>query len=171
MANKCIYCGNPAGSREHIWPKWILERRTFGPFRLKRAGAPDLTLNTELTTKAVCHGCNTGWMSKLEAALKPILEPMFEGKSVSMDIYQQQLIALWMVKMAFVWDSTKGRNTDNAFFRHTDGTALAQRIMPPFTAVWLAHIGEDYRSADGHDITLEEPPKRVGGGNVVTIVN
>jgi hypothetical protein len=171
MANKCIFCGNPAGSREHIWPKWILERRTFGPFRLKRAGAPDLILNTELTTKAVCHDCNTGWMSKLEAALKPILEPMFEGKSVSLDIYQQQLIALWMVKMAFVWDSTKGRNTDNAFFRHADGTALAQRIMPPFTAVWLAHIGEDYRSADGHDITLEELPKRVGGGNVVTIVN
>jgi hypothetical protein len=171
MANKCIFCGNPAGSREHIWPKWILERKNFGPFRLKRAGAPDLILNTELTTKAVCHDCNTGWMSKLEAAIKPILEPMFEGKSVSLDIYQQQLIALWMAKMAFVWDSTKGRNTDNAFFRNADGTALAQRIMPPFTAVWLAHIGEDYRSADGHDITLDEPPKRVGGGNVVTIVN
>ena len=43
--------------------------------------------------------------------------------------------------------------------------------MPPFTAVWLGHIADDYRSADGHDITLDEAPKRVGGGNVVTIVN
>ena len=39
-------------------------------------------------------------------------------------IYQQQLIALWMVKMAFVWDSTKGRNTDYAFF----GTLTAPRF-------------------------------------------
>jgi hypothetical protein len=69
MANNCIFCGHPAGSRERIWPKWILGRRSFVPFRLKRASAPDLTLNTEPTTKAVCHDCNTGWMSELEAAL------------------------------------------------------------------------------------------------------
>ena len=173
MANNCIFCGNPAGSREHIWPAWILARKDFGPFRLKRAGAPDIVLNTELTTKAVCHGCNTGWMSKLEAQVKPILEPMFEGKHVTLDIHQQHLIAIWIVKTAFVWDSTKGRGTDNAFFRKADGLVLGEGIMPPFTAVWLARIDGDYRSADGHDITLEdgEPPKRVGGGNVVTIVN
>jgi hypothetical protein len=135
MANNSIFCGNPAGSREHIWPKWILERKKFGPFRLERTGATDVILNTELTTKAVCYDCNTGWMSKLEEALKPILEQMFERKSVSFEIYQQELVALSMVKMAFVWDSTKGRNTDNAFFRNADGTALAQRIMPRFTAM------------------------------------
>jgi len=171
MPNNCVFCGNPAGSREHIWPKWLLARKDFGPFRLKRAGSPDVVLNTELTTKSVCQACNNGWMSKLEAEVKPILEPIFEGHTVSLTIQQQHLIAIWMTKTAFMWDSTKGRDTDNAFYQTGDGIALAQRIMPPFTGVWLGHIGEEYRSADGHDITLNEPTKRVGGGSVLTVVN
>jgi len=173
MANECIFCGKPAGSREHIWPQWVLARKDFGPFRLKRAGVPDVILNgTELTTKRVCKACNSGWMSDLEGKVKPILEPMFDGRTFALDLEQQRLIAVWVAKMAFLWDSTKGRNADNAFFSKSEGVALAKHYkIPDLTSIWLGRIDEPHRVADGYDFTLDFPPNRVGGGSCVTLLN
>jgi hypothetical protein len=139
---------------------------------LKRGGASEVVLSDgEMTTKTVCHDCNTGWMSRLEGQVKPILEPMFDGNPVTLDTNQQQLIAVWMTKMAFVWDSTKGRNADNGFYRRSDGAALAQSYqIPNFTTVWTGSIGEEHRSADGADFTLNSP-ERVSGGSCVTVTN
>jgi hypothetical protein len=163
MANNCIFCSNQAGSREHIWTKWVLERQDFGPFCLKRAGAAEVNLNKiELTTKSVCEKCNNGWMSELEQKVKPILERMFDGKPVTIDAEQKHLIAVWVAKIAFLWDSTKGRNANNAFYRLSDGKAItAQYQIPNFTAVWIGYIDEKHRSADGANFTLDDPPNRV----------
>lgn len=173
MANDCIFCGKSAGSREHIWPQWLLARRDFGPFRLKRAGAKEVILNkVELTTKSVCGNCNNGWMSELEQKVKPILEQMFDGKPVDLNREQQHLIAVWITKIAFLWDSTKGRNVENTFYQLSEGIALAtQYQIPQFTAVWIGQIDEMHRAVDGADYTLDETPKRIGGGSSITLTN
>jgi hypothetical protein len=159
MPQACIFCDNNAGSREHLWPQWVLDRKNFGPFRLKRAGAPEVILNnTELTVKSVCGKCNNGWMSTLEGETKPILEQMFDDKPISLDVNKQQLIATWVAKMAFLFDSTKGRNAENVFYEKAEGVAFAEyRQIPQFTSIWIGRIEESHRSADGADFTLKSP--------------
>jgi hypothetical protein len=34
--------------------------------------------------RRVCQNCNGGWMSQLEAQAKPLLEPMFDGKPMTL---------------------------------------------------------------------------------------
>jgi len=174
MPNACIFCESGAGSREHLWPKWILERRDFGPFRLKRPGQPEVILNnTEMTVKSVCGNCNNGWMSRLESEAKPILEQMFEEKPITLDRMQQQIVALWITKMAFLYDSTKGRNATNLFYEKSEGLAIAQRQIPQFTGIWIGRLDEEHRSADGADFTMLFPDKmeRTGEGSSLTLAN
>ena len=84
---------------------------------MKRAGAPEVILNnTELTVKSVCGNCNNGWMRSLEGEAKHILERMFDDKPISLDVNQQRIIATWITKMAFLFDSIKGRNAVNVFY-------------------------------------------------------
>ncbi len=97
---------------------------------------------------------------------------MFDGKPVTLDQKQQHILAVWMTKMAFLWDSTKGRNADNGFYQKNDGAALARvHKIPNFTAIWIGHIDEAHRSADGADFTLDSPRERVGEGSSMTITN
>lgn len=35
MPELCLFCDNDSGSREHLWPKWIHERKDIGPLRLQ----------------------------------------------------------------------------------------------------------------------------------------
>jgi hypothetical protein len=87
-------------------------------------------------------------MSDLENEVIPILTPIFEDKPVSLDEHQQHVLAVWITKMAFLFDSTKGRNAENVFYRRPDGRAL-----------------------DGADFTLKEPNERIGEGISVTLTN
>jgi hypothetical protein len=173
MTQTCIFCENSAGSREHLWPQWILSRKNFGAFRLKRAGAPEVILNnTELTVKSVCGKCNNGWMSGLEQEAKPLLEQMFDDKPVDLDGNQQQIVAKWVAKMAFLFDSTKGRNADNVFYKKDEGVAFEKsRQIPQFTGIWIGRLDESHRSADGADFTLLSPDARIGGGSSLTLTN
>jgi hypothetical protein len=57
-------------------------------------------------TKLVCHQCNTGWMSDLEARAEPILTPMIRGEHVRLDRADQVLVATWATKTAMVIEPT-----------------------------------------------------------------
>jgi hypothetical protein len=95
-------------SREHVLPNWmgqhgdgagdILDQHTqeghARPVTLYPAGSP-----FERTTKRVCRDCNTGWMSALEGAAKPLLERMiFDKRSTPLSLEDQALLARWGVK-------------------------------------------------------------------------
>lgn len=173
MAASCIFCDNRAGSREHLWPQWIFARRDFGAFRLQRANGPEVVLNdTGLTVKTVCAACNTGWMSKLEEEIKPVLAPMFDDTSITLNKVQQRLLAVWITKMAFLFDSTKGRNAENKFYSRTEGTALrVSQQIPALTRIWMSRLDQAHRGITGTDFTLLSGAKRVGEGAVVTLTN
>jgi hypothetical protein len=65
-------------------------------------------------------------MNDLEGEVIPVLSPMFEGRTVSLDRDQQTLLAVWVAKMAILLDSTSGRKTSNRFY--TKEEAVAFRI-------------------------------------------
>ena len=112
MARKCIFCQERPGSHEHIFPDWL-----NGVFPVEdtdddlpewarhRAGFDGVTLQTwsaaeiaSLTTKLVCHECNTGWMSTLESAASPLLEPMMTGHPRKLNVEQELVVATWATK-------------------------------------------------------------------------
>jgi hypothetical protein len=73
-----------------------------GPIRLW-AAAPFTT-----TTRAVCHDCNTGWMSQLESKVKPILTPIILGRDYVLSPDDQTLVAAWCLKTSAMLDRSIG---------------------------------------------------------------
>jgi hypothetical protein len=56
-----------------------------------------------LTIKAVCAGCNNGWMSQLETQAKPLLEPMILGKRrVVLPNDRARIVSTWAMKTALM---------------------------------------------------------------------
>jgi hypothetical protein len=54
-----------------------------------------------LTTRLVCSGCNTGWMSELESRAIPVLMPMIERSTVRAQSPSDTLVmATWATKTA-----------------------------------------------------------------------
>ncbi len=168
----CIFCDNPSGSREHVWPKWILERKDLGAFRLKIGNGPDKILNNiELQVKTVCGTCNNGWMSTLETEAAPILIPMFEDQTVSLDSAQQEVLARWLMKMAMVYDSVKGRGAPNVFYRKDERVAFKNTFqIPQPTMMWIGRLDEVHRAITGTDIARDSDDGRING-TVITLTN
>jgi hypothetical protein len=108
MARACVFCGARARSREHLWPDWlngVLPNYTATTHTWTTPGKRRVWTSAEAATQriaAVCHKCNTGWMSRLEAAAKPVLVPMITGRKQSLDRPQQRTIAAWAFKMAVI---------------------------------------------------------------------
>jgi hypothetical protein len=118
----CPFCGNRAYSREHAWPDWLknilseqsVKHKVKGPDGLLRewAAAPFST-----TTKAVCHKCNTGWMSRLERKSKPILTPLLHGQPYALSLDDQKIVAAWCLKTAAMLDRSLGE-PDTVYVPH-----------------------------------------------------
>ncbi len=49
----------------------------------------------EATLKSVCPECNSGWMSKIETAAKPLALPLMLGHSLALAPEAQQKLAVW----------------------------------------------------------------------------
>jgi hypothetical protein len=93
-------------SKEHLWPRWaqaaiapaqrgkkirnaLHEGPPGEPFKVWQAPAFATTL------KDVCVGCNSGWMSKIEASAKPFALPLMLGRSIALGPEAQRTLALW----------------------------------------------------------------------------
>jgi hypothetical protein len=106
MSRECVFCGGPANSREHVWPQWV-SRHFVGRLSLVDVsrGVPPRSMHIlDAQVRRVCQGCNGGWMSQLEAQAKPLLEPMFDGKPVTLGADQQAVLAAWTVKTLMMLD-------------------------------------------------------------------
>jgi hypothetical protein len=106
-AKTCLFCGRAEKmSKEHLWPKWaqgaiapdqrgkkirnaLYDGPPGEPFRDFEAPVFEATL------KDVCVECNSGWMSKIEAAAKPFALPLMTGRSIALASEAQRKLALW----------------------------------------------------------------------------
>jgi ribosomal protein L37E len=113
----CIYCGRTPVTKEHIMSKWLREvwppsagdtsnltyhyqienfdkkakeshskERRGGPFQFR-------------TAKIVCASCNNGWMSRIDAAAKPLLQRMLNSEQMLLDRNHQTVLAAWLAKL------------------------------------------------------------------------
>lgn len=117
MSKSCIFCGrNGNKSKEHLWPEWmhlylpsvgdgnhIREVNTFqwntqvGENKLKRPG----NIFT-IKARVVCKDCNSGWMSRLEEAVKPTFTRMIKGEKLSLHEKDQELLSRWIAMKVIV---------------------------------------------------------------------
>ena len=120
MARQCIFCGDPVGSAEHVFPDWLNDVLPSLPpdtkaewgYMANEAGSEaksrtwkKVEIASE-TTNHVCHDCNTGWMSRMEGRTKPLLMPMILGEERSLTQAEQYEIGRWAVKTAMVLEKT-----------------------------------------------------------------
>jgi hypothetical protein len=138
----CIFCFQPADSGEHLLPCWLQKvlpskdsvihtREIEGdaPLSWTKRGA------FKEKTKQVCETCNTGWMSRLEEAVKPILAPAIAREArCEFDLREQWLAALWAAKTTYVLQ-TQG---PNLLIPPIHPFLLRENGMPtPHTSVFL----------------------------------
>lgn len=109
MANQCIFCEQPSGSKEHAWPDWLVkhatERRTDWQLEVVRLGSPLITVEQvnreiEVVVDCVCDRCNRAWMKKLEDKVSSFAKPMMDGTPTVLTWQQRDQLARWAAKTA-----------------------------------------------------------------------
>ena len=121
--NSCIFCGESPTTREHIWPHWshkylptdqnfhwavlAIELLDQSYVRvMKRNGDQH-----HRQIKAVCKGCNGGWMREvIEDTATPVLTRLFTGSENPTRITEREqgLIARWIALRAIVSEYDDG---------------------------------------------------------------
>ena len=94
--------------------------------------------------RRVCQGCNGGWMSQLEAQAKPLLEPMFDGKPMTLGPDEQPVLAAWTVKTLMMLDLWR---PDPEAFSPAHHQQLRSGTPPLDAAVLLAFVDGPTRHA------------------------
>lgn len=173
MSEPCIFCDNNSGSREHLWPKWIHERKDFGPLKMERGKSGKVIIpHPQITVKTVCRSCNNGWMSDLESENIPIIGNTLQDIAVPLDQAQQTTVGAWAMKTAMMSDSTKGRLAPNRFYKRGECVNMRlTREIPARTLIWIGRIDSMHLADVGTDFTLAGlDKKRIAMGSVSTIV-
>jgi hypothetical protein len=88
--------------------------------------------------RRVCQRCNSEWMSQLEVRAKPLLEPMFDGKPVTLEQDEQAVVAAWVVKTLIMLDLWRPK--PNAFSPSHHQQLYRLGAAPLDTAVLLALV-------------------------------
>lgn len=157
----CDFCGKPGLTREEIWAKWLQRilpkpEGYDGYHNWHLTGRGDLTVkglqgdtipyavkNTKRTghtrtrkLKNVCGDCNNGWMSRLQSAVKPRLEPIVHGGWRELGPGDQKILATWAVMFTMVLELAH-EDTNAHTFEQRNEFALDPK--PPRN--WLIWIG------------------------------
>jgi hypothetical protein len=139
--DNCIFCTNPANSKEDLFPRWVLERVKTRELLYRKFGdeEPELTESQEVRIPCVCERCNNGWMSRLEKKCKPVVGLLLEDLELDLDLDHQKFLSEWALKMAMVNDAYEDHDR---FFTDSERRAFKNdnRAIPNGTGVWAARF-------------------------------
>ena len=144
---RCVFCGKRPVTREHVWPDWILsllcDNLTYTNVVVTREGTTYTGTRPELKVKRVCGDCNHKWMSQMESAVQPVLEPMIMGRApVTLAPASKFALAQWAMKTALVLDLCHSAGK-RVFPSGLYPSFFQRRIPPKECAVWaMAYRGE-----------------------------
>ena len=117
----CLFCRKALtkknATNEHVMPRWVLREfgiadRVISPAGWQRGKAPARRTHTwsRLLVSDVCADCNSGWLSDLENAVKPVIPSLATGeRAVTMLTDEENLsLARWAAKTTFLSQRTAG---------------------------------------------------------------
>lgn len=175
---RCIFCGRPGLSKEHIFGDWLkyhipldMLQHTLvhhdGLDRLRR----ETTHNGDLFSRkvrVVCRKCNSGWMSKIQNDGKSVLVPLMRGDTPIIDRPAQLKLATWltMVTMTAQYIRWEARSIPPSEFRAfyekpspiNGWLILFGRFHPPTTIIPRAYRYQAF-TFDGTMQLWVEPTK------------
>jgi hypothetical protein len=161
MPKQCLFCGNAANSKEHLWPRWILERlgKRRDPTRRKIGKAPAKTVpHSEVEIRCVCIPCNGGWMKGLEIENSSLIGEMMKDVSMSLNPTQQTSLANWAMKTSMVLDDVETESRDGHFYSREEAEGLRlHRTIPIPTNVWIGRYSKSDLTANGTVVSLDVP--------------
>lgn len=152
FARKCIFCEtNNANSREHFYSEWMHDLLPVGPqgtysgdFIDQHPKTKEVTRHDrrvkpgELYTKkmkVVCRACNNEWMSGIEEAAKPILEPLIKGEKITLGAAQLEVLAKWATLKTIVCEhDVRGVEVTP---QHDRTVFMAEGAIPPYFNIYL----------------------------------
>jgi hypothetical protein len=134
----CIFCGNGGGPfhKEDVLPKWIAKefRKAWIKVTSRETGHTFVTRgHLGLVSRAPCKTCNSGWMSRLETAVKPIIVPMMKGEKRTLSQEDQLALARWVMKTVMMMEFLPDVTT--ALFEPADRFNFYQSLAIPSRTV------------------------------------
>jgi hypothetical protein len=166
----CIFCGNPAETKEDAWPSWLMKK-----FPTKVNGIMEgqieegnllhyKKIRPQLKVKFVCKKCNNGWMSQLEDKVKLILEPIFNKKPILISTEEQSILSTWALKTTMVLETI---HHTRRFYLPSERAYLMNKHQPPEnTYIWIAacvYFNGCYSSASLLRGEIKETSKPISG--------
>lgn len=118
MSAKCLFCGGREATpltNEHVNPQWLLEhlglpsddKMLQGVVSTETGmlvGRPRVHSSHSFVQGRVCAGCNGGWMSRLENAVRPLLVSLIDRTKPieSLSVPEAALVSKWVGKTAYM---------------------------------------------------------------------
>lgn len=170
----CIFCGQPANSKEHLIPDWILVALGgVNPSVLKLRDRDTQVFTAPIVVRCVCKKtCNEGWMSALESDVKSVMTPMMvQDTPMSLNLEHQRLMSLWAVKTAMVGEETKTKHGQRFYTQVQRERLWLQREIPTSTRIEIGRFTGSGTHFDGTEVwwTVNGIPKAIHA-HVTTIV-
>jgi hypothetical protein len=106
----CVFCGQSGSSEEHVFAKWLSEVMP-GEGYFRSGGTPPRREKESrlisITNRATCEDCNSGWMSRMEQDVEPLIAPAIQGQPVTWESDEEQtIVAAWAFKTALMLDAS-----------------------------------------------------------------
>jgi hypothetical protein len=153
----CIFCGGRPLTGEHALPHWL---STFAGLDYAE-GRIELKRDEEVThekcapafsqkLRVACEGCNTGWMHRLEEAVKTDLAAIVHGKPTIVTSQTARYIATWLVKTFCVLeyaDLVTGKNIPR---EHYDQIFKRKTRPPDWCQAWIASASVSRTGQESH---------------------
>lgn len=142
-----MFCGGTANSAEHVWPSWLRRREgireSLPHVQVLRLGNGAEHRREwrdhpfKLRARAVCKGCNNGWMSPLERETEQIMSGMLAGRGKQLHRTGQSTLAAWALKTAMMFDQASPPYARVIPSSHY-GALYETRKPPVGVRVWMA---------------------------------
>ena len=140
----CVFCGGVPVTEEHVWPEWLsrllIEKTDMTAFNQRHLShnAKWVGKLMGIVVKRVCGPCNSGWMSDLEVAAKPILGPMVSPprRPDLLTVNSQTGLSKWAYKTALMYGIAGEPNIVRLVPRHLFTAFHGLTTPPPSTSVW-----------------------------------
>ena len=116
---ECVYCGTDKGlTREHLWPKCLIERTKHQSEIFLKAA--DRIIGGEPAIKDVCKKCNNIHLSNLDQYISNLFDAYF-NKFVNIDDiiqfkFNYNYLSRWLLKTCY--NSKRANNPENAIYFH-----------------------------------------------------
>lgn len=152
-SRECIFCGQAARSRQHIWDAWLQKALpSLATMRLHHARASSTgseqqysNLPFRATVRAVCRTCNGGWMSDIENGARRMASGMVHGEARDLSPRDQEALATWAVLKAMVFEHA--HDGDYVLIPPEHYRQMYERRgLPDATQVWIARVDPDATS-------------------------